>query len=241
MKMKNRVNAFFAVAALVCLIPAASFALVPYSQDFEGLVQADPGALGNDGWLVYGNVFDGGGGWLYGYGAFPAPNGGAAFSAIADGQGGPDQGAQQLVTYSDYDNGDHALGNLIEANCFQEFTIGAGDVTETWIFTFDAKLGDILPPTTALAFIKTLDPNAGWAQTNFITVDMTSIPTTWNTYSLTITIDPSLDGQILQIGFASTATLYQNSGIIYDNIDFSPEGPVGTEEMSFGGVKSLFR
>jgi hypothetical protein len=216
-------------------------ALVPFSQDFEGLNQADPAALANDGWLVFGNVFDPGGGYLYGYGVFGAPNGGPAFSGITTGEGGPDQGAQQLVTYNDYNSDEHIAGNLVEANCFQEFSIGAGDVSETWVFTFDAKLGDILPPTTALAFIKTLDPNAGWATTNFITVDMTSIPATWGTYSISITIDPSLNGQILQIGFANTTTNYTPSGIIYDNINFASSGPVATEEMSFGGVKSLFR
>ncbi len=87
--MKNRVNAFVAVAVLICLAPAAAFALVPYAQNFESLNAADPAALANDGWLVYGNVFNPGGGYLYGYGAFPAPNGTGAFCAIAVGEGGP--------------------------------------------------------------------------------------------------------------------------------------------------------
>jgi hypothetical protein len=238
--MRNRVNAFFAIAALVCLIPGAGLALGPYSQDFEGLNQGDIAALGNDGWLVFGNVFDPGGGYLYGYGVFPAPNDGAAFCAIAAGEGGAAQGTQQLVAFSDYNNADHAAGYLIESNVFQEQLIGPGDATEVWFFHFQAKMGNLEGGSTALAFIKTLDPNNGFATTNFLTVDMTTIPATWGDYLLFIFIDPSLDGQILQFGFSSTATGYEGSGIFYDNISFHIS-PVANEEMSFGAVKSLFR
>lgn len=231
---------YFAIAALVSLIPAAAFALTPYGQDFEGLDATDINALANDGWLVFGNVFDPGGGYLYGYGPFPAPNDGAAFCAIVIGQGGPPQGEQQLSVFSDYNNTDHGAGNLIESNVFQEQTIVAGDVGSTWEFTFEAKLGNLEGQTTALAFIKTLDPNAGFALTNFITVDMTNTPATWTGYSLSLTIDASLPGQILQIGFASTATNYEGSGVFYDNITFESD-VVATEEMTWGGVKSLFR
>jgi hypothetical protein len=239
--MKNRVNAIFVTVALACLIPAAAFAIGPYSQDFEGLNQADTSALANDGWLVFGNVFGPDWAYWYGYGVFPAPNDGAAFCAIAAGEGGAPQGAQQLVAFSDYNNTDHGVGAYIEANVFQEMTIGAGDVSETWTFEFDAKMGNLEGVSTALGFIKTLDPNAGFATTNFITVDMTAIPTTWGTYSVSIDIDGSLVGQLLQIGFQSVATNYEGSGVFYDNINFYPSGPVATEDRSFGSVKSLFR
>ena len=238
--MKNRVNVFFAVAALLFLIPNASLALWSYNQDFEGLALPSEGALLGDNWLVFGNVFDSGGNYLYGYGPFDAPNDGAAFCAIVTGEGGAEQGMQQLAVYSDYNNGDHGLGNLIEANVFQEQLIGPGDVTEVWFFSWDAKLGNLEGGSTALGFIKTLDPNAGFATTNFLTVDMTNIPNTWGSYLLYIFIDPSLDGQILQFGFLNTATNYEGSGVIYDNVRFYIS-PVANEEMSFGAVKSLFR
>ena len=46
------------IIALLCLAPTAAFCdLAPYSQDFEGLDQADPAALSNDGWLIFANVF----------------------------------------------------------------------------------------------------------------------------------------------------------------------------------------
>lgn len=209
------------VAVLLFLTPAPSRAdLVPYSQDFEGLVQSNPAALAGDGWLVYGNVFSPTWTHLYGYGPFPAPNGGPGFSGIDIGQGGPDQGAQQLVVYNNYDGPEHANGNLVEANVFQEEFIGAADAGAIWVFEFDAKRGNIEGTTTALAFIKTLDPNQGYATTNFLTTDMTSVPGTWGRYSVSITIDAGLVGQILQFGFASTTTAYQGSGIFYDNLSF---------------------
>lgn len=239
--MLNKVKVQFAVVAMVCMIATAGLALMPYSQDFEDLNQADPTALANDGWLVFANVFGPNWDYWYGYGAYPAPNDGFGFCQIAAGEGNGAQGAQQLVVFSDYNNADHANNAHIESNVFQEMIVGAGDVTETWVFEFDAKMGNLDMESTALAFIKTLDPNAGWATTNFITLDMTTTPTDWTSYSISILIDPTLQGQILQIGFSNTATLYQSSGVFYDNVNFSIMGPVASEEMSFGGVKSLYR
>ncbi len=224
--MRNRVIACVAAAMLICLLPATGLALVPYTQTFEGLSQSGANSLANDGWLVYGNVFTSGGTYLYGYGPFPAPNTGLAFCQIVLGEGGDEQGAQQLVVFSDYNNTDHANGYLIESNVFQEQPIGPGHVGEIWRFSFQAKRGNLVAPSTALAFIKTLDPNNGYATTNFITVDMTSIPTTWGGYSLAIGIDASLTNQILQIGFANNATNYQSSAIFYDNLVFGPDGHV---------------
>ncbi len=228
------------VAVLICSSPGAGLALQPYSQNFEGLVQSDPDALANDGWLVFGNVFAPDMTYLYGYGPFPAPNGTNAFCQIVTGEGGAEQGAQQLVVISDYNNGDQANGDLIESNVYQEQPIDAGNVGQRWHFEFQAKLGNIAGSTTALAFIKTLDPNNGYATTNFITADMTSIPATWSGYALSIDIDASLEGQLLQIGFANTATNYEPSGIFYDNIDFY-SGPVATEQSSWGNVKALYK
>ena len=209
------------VVLLLSLAATASWAdLEPYSQDFEGLVQADPSALANDGWLVFGNVFGPDWSYWYGYGPFPAPNGGPAFSAVAAGEGAAAQGAQQLSVYSDYNNALHGVGAYIEANVFQEQTVGAGDIGTTWRFEFDAKRGNIEGGTTARAFFKTINPAAGYALTNFIWIDLTNVPDEWDTYALGIFIDPSLEGQLLQFGFLSTATNYQGSGVFYDNLRF---------------------
>jgi hypothetical protein len=207
-----------------------------YSQDFEALNMADPDALGNDGWLVFANVFEAGtGNYLYGYGPFPAPNNPSspAFSTIVSGEGGAEQGEQQLSVFSDYENEDEQLaGNLIEANVFQEQTIGTDDVGKTWVFEFQAKkpaVGGVAPPTTALAFIKTID--AGNNVTNFVTVDMSDVTTTWGSYSLNLTIDAGLVGQLFQIGFSNTATDYDPSTVIYDNVALS-EYVVGVPDVS---------
>jgi hypothetical protein len=226
-------------AAFLFLAPAAGHAdLAPYSQNFDGLVQTDPSALGNDGWKVFGNVFSPDHStYYYGYGPFPAPNNAGGFCGLDVGQGGPSQGTQQLVVFSDYNNGDHANHFQIEANTFQEQTIGAADVGRMAVFTFDAKRGNLVAPTTALAFIKTLDPNNSYALTNFVQADMTSIPQTWGTYSISLKIDSGLVGQILQIGFANTATDYVSSGIFYDNVAFTT--PVAAPAAGTWGIVAL--
>jgi hypothetical protein len=217
--MRLRIITILAIAIL-CLTPTSAWAdLAPYGQDFEGLVQPEPAALADDGWVVFANVW--GPGWAYWYGyAAVAPNGTPGFSSIAVNQGGSGQGDQQLVTYSDYLNSNHGDGAHIEANVYQEQTIGAADVGTTWRFNFDAKRGDIGGGTTASAFIKTLDPNAGYALTNLIPIDVTSIPDVWNGYSLSIFIDPSLEGQLLQVGFSNMASNWEPSGMFYDNVRF---------------------
>jgi uncharacterized repeat protein (TIGR01451 family) len=207
---------------MVAILPLVGWAdVTPYSQDFEGLALPSPGALLGDDWLVFGNVYDAGGVYQYGYGPFPAPNDGAAFCAVVAGEGGPAQGNQQLSVYSDYNNTAH--GNLdwvIETNVYKEQTIDASAVGKTVFFTFDAKLGNLEGGSEAEAFIKTLDPAAGWTTTNHVTVDTTGIPTTWGTYEIELTIDGGLVGQVLQFGFTTRASNYESSGIIYDNVNF---------------------
>jgi len=192
---------------------------VEYRQDFELLDQQASGALSADGWLVFANIFDGVTlGYLYGYGPFSAPNGGPGFSGIDIGKGGFDQGSQQLVVYSNYDDAQHGSGNLVEANVFRERTIVAGDVGRTLTFSGDALRGNIAGDTTAIAFIKTLDPNNSYAQSNFITYNTTSLPLTWSPFAVSLDIDAGLVGQILQYGFSTTATNYEGSGNFYDNL-----------------------
>lgn len=198
---------------------AACLLQAEYRQDFEGLGAGDAAALADDGWSVFGNVFSGTtGAYLYGYGTYPAPNGGPAFSAVVAGAGGAAQGAQQLVAFSDYNNGDHGNGHVIEANLFRERTITSADVGRTVTFSFDARRGDLAGATTAMAFVKTLDPDAGYATTRLVTQVTTAIPTTWARYAVALDIDAGLVGQVLQYGFASRATNYTPSGVYYDNL-----------------------
>ncbi|MGP1272465.1 MAG: hypothetical protein ACTS22_03955 [Phycisphaerales bacterium] len=235
------------IAAIVAAAGGANAQLANYSQDFEGLNAGDAAALANDGWLVGANVFDPSGtNFLYNYFAFPAPNGnldggGFRFSAIATGEGGVDQGAQQLSVFNDYNNADHNIGNRIEANVFREYIIGAGDVGSTVTFTFDAKLGDLGGATTAAAFIKILDQNNGFALTAFETQDTTSIPNTWSTYSLSTTIQPAQVGTIFQIGFLNTASNFDSSGVFYDNINLVIPAPASAALLGLGGLAAARR
>ena len=243
--MRLRAIALATLASLICFTATTGHAqITAYNQDFEALNQADPGALTADGWLVFGNVFDKALNYVGGYGPFGAPNnpGAPAFCLIADSQGGAPQGAQQLVVFTDYNNGDHANPDrLIESNVFREWTVGQGDVGCKWIFTFDAKKGDLGGASTALAFIKTLDPNNNFALTNFVTEDMTNTPGTWQTYSICLTIDAGLVGQSIQIGFLNNACQYEPSGIFYDNIDWAKEGTVAVEETTWSATKAMYR
>lgn len=224
--MQNRAMTTLVAAIVAMLLPVgASAQITAYSQDFEGLNQADNAALSSDGWLVYGAVFDiTGSTFLYDY-ASVAPNGPTnAFSAIVNGQGGVDQGAQQLSIFSDYENVDHGNNRLIQSNVYQEFTITNANVGQTWDFVFESKLGNLGAPSTALAYISTIDPNDSFAQTNFVSVDQTATPTTWTGYTLSLTIDSGLVGQIFQVGFRCEATAYDGSGIFYDNVSLEVQG-----------------
>ncbi len=219
------------VLTLVLPMAWANAQLASYSQDFESLDVMGETSLSDDGWLVYGNVFELGN-FVYGYGPFIAPNStfdsdtaGFRFSLLTTGEGDVAQGEVQLVTLSDYNNTDHANPDrTIESIFFREYTVDAADVGSTWVFQFDAANRDLVAPTTANGFIKTLDPNAGFFVTNYITADMSSIPQTWATYEVTIDIDESLVGQILQIGFDSICKEYEASGILYDNLVFRQPG-----------------
>lgn len=230
--MKTQAKALFTVVALVCLIPAAAFAgIVDFSQDFETLNQAGLTALGNDGWLYYVTVFEAGTGTvLNGYGgAAPNTDNPVGISRIVIGEGGAEQGLQQLSVFSDYNNqAAHTAGDLLNTNVYKEFSVDSGDVGKVCTFEFQAKMGNLVAPSTALAFIKTLDPGNGYAETNLVTEVMTNLTTDWTGWSLELTIDAGLVDQLFQVGFANDATSGAGSSIIYDNVILSSEGGSST-------------
>jgi hypothetical protein len=243
------------VARMAAFVLAASLAapsmaaLAPYTENFEGLNAGSPSALSDAGWLVFANVFSPDHStYFYGYGPFPAPNGGAGFSALATGEQGLTQGLQYLNAYSDYNNnGAHGAGQQVEANVFQERVIAAADLGKTFDFKFDYKASGSSGPggtTTTLAFIKVLDPDLGYSLVAFPTLDTTAASTSvWsNGNTLSVAIDNSWAGNILQFGFASTATNYQPSGVFYDNLSFSevPE-PASMSILALAGLLSLRR
>ena len=229
-------------AALVACVSATDVrAITNYSQDFEGLDPNDlsVGPLGGDGWLVGANVFDPNGAFLYNYFAFPAPNGSGGFSNLSTAGTGAPVGNVGLVVFSDYNNGDHGVGNLIEANVFQEQTIVPSNVGKTADFSFIAAPGDLGGATTALAFIKTIDPNNG-NLTNFVTQDTTSLPAGNSSYTLSLPIDPGLVGQIFQFGFLNVASNFDPSGVNYDNVNLAIPEPA-TFSLAILGACTMLR
>lgn len=220
----NRLSLFVAAVSLSCVLTTGLQAdIQPYSQDFEGLNAASPTALTDDGWLVFGNVFDAEGNFLYDYGAapFPAPNGGPAFSSIASGDGGLAQGEQYLNVYSDYANVDHGNGLYIEALVFQEQTIGAGDIGKRISLAFDYREN---PSNTndgdsqTFAFIRVLrQSDASFTELGSIEFETTSAPD-WLSQVIQIEVDDLWSGELLQFGFRSYATDFNDTGRFYDNI-----------------------
>lgn len=208
-----------AVASLL-FTPMSFATTLVYSQDFDSLDINSPTALSDDGWQVGANVFSPTGQFLFNYFAFPAPNGGAAFSALVNDRGGPDQGTNQLSVYNDYNNADsHAAGQFVQAVVFQEIPLTGAETEANWSFSFDAARGNIEAGTTTAAFITVLDPANGFAQTDLAFVDANEIGFDWSSFELSIFVDASQAGQILQFGFLSTTTNFLGSGMYYDNIN----------------------
>lgn len=212
---------------VVCFaaVPLASHAqLSTYSQDFETLAAAAPfpgsnSALADDGWRYFVNVYNPDGSHAYQYGAFPAPNSLAGISAV--GSGGSTPGNQNMGVFSDYNNGSaHNGGQLVQTSVFQLQTVGASDAGTTWSFRFDARRLDIAAPSSALAFIQTLNPSNGQASST-VTVDMSTVTDSWATYVLPFTVNAAA-GQLLQFGFLNNATNYNPSTIVVDNISLTP-------------------
>jgi hypothetical protein len=203
-------------------------AQILYTTDFE-CNNASATTLG-DGWNAYVNVFQADGStYVGGYSiAGGAPNG-AQISALTTGQGGAAQSSRQLNVFSNYDsdfNGDgleHAVGQQVQVLVFQEYTLLPGSAG-TYTFTFDAKkplTAGVAAPSTAIAFVKVLDPANNYQPMGpVVSFDSTTLTPVWSTHTLTFTITSAMANKRLQFGFQNTATDYNPSGVIYDNLVF---------------------
>ncbi|MDJ0928681.1 MAG: family 16 glycosylhydrolase [Gammaproteobacteria bacterium] len=219
------------------VLPAEAPPTVEYAEDFELLDAGNSDALTNAGFTVFADVWMGdvgSGVFQYSYGPFGAPNGGPGFAAIGSGEAGPEQGLQYVSIYSDYNNADHGNGLTINTSVFQEprsntNRITAADIPSCWTFEFDYRapsmdgIADPASNATASAYIITLDPNAGFAATNDIRFDTTGASNTnWASGSISIDLsDPALVDQILQVGFNTRATNFEDSGVFYDNLQLT--------------------
>jgi hypothetical protein len=232
-------------ALLLALASTSRADLSSYTQDFEALNAADPGALSAAGYLVFANVFTPGGGYLYGYGA-PAPNGTPGFCSIGTGLGGVPQGAQYIDVYSDYNNGDHGNGNFIDALVYRQQAVGAANVGQTWSFSFDHLRNPAVTngqgSATMFAFVKVLmSSNGSYATLAEQSFDATAISTsTWGRTTIDFVIDPAHAGETLQFGFRSYATSYNDTSVLYDNLDFQQtSGPSPALQTYFEDFEAL--
>jgi hypothetical protein len=199
-------------------------AQVQFSDDFESY-NLYVGPTGNEGdigggWTAFANVFGdypGCSQYWYGYGTFPAPNKDSGFSNITTGSTG-----QALNVFSDYEQADHGKSACVETSVFQERDLSAADAG-SYTFMFDV---DITAPlgvgVNTYGFIKLLDPNNGYSLDLFETVSTV----TAGSKSITVALDATADGKILQWGFTTTASNYAASARIYDNVSFASAQPV---------------
>ncbi len=250
--MKNLV-APLAIGAM-SLLPAFG-QYVFFQDDFESVAPAGPNVepiplLGN-GMVVGANIFSSANAYITGYFGFDAPNiagDGARFCNVAGEQGGPDQGAQVLSVFSDYNNsaaqtaggettpgsGVYTGGQLVDANVYVEFVVEAADLGTTVTFAFDSKMGDFQAGPVAgsdpvfnaeaEAFVKVLkSSDFSYSELVADKMDMAGTPVTWGTYSVSIVIDPAWEGELLQAGFRNKTSNYAPSGVFYDNISLTSD------------------
>lgn len=221
--------AMFAVA----LLPLASQAdLSSYSEDFEGFTtppQLDDNQLTDAGWLVFGNVFEANGSFVYNYGPFGAPNGTGVFCEVISPGGLPvANGSNVIHTFNDYANSSHTdfSNRVVESLIFREQIIGAGDLNTTWDYSFEYAANPISGPdgvSTTNAFIKVLNPGNGFSEEAFLNFDTSAAADSpaFAGGSLSIEINNAWDGYILQFGFRNTAQNLSPTGVYYDNLNFA--------------------
>jgi hypothetical protein len=148
-------------------------------------------------------------------GTFAAPNRSGAISNITIGSSG-----QALNTYTDYENGNQADG-CVETSVFQERAFVAADAG-SYTFAFQTEVpGTLGPDVTTFGFVKLLDSGNNYNDVfegNAITSTASA-----GFKSITVDLDESSDGFILQWGFTTVASKWQDSGRWYDNVYFGPE------------------
>lgn len=215
--MKNKLIG--AAVSINLVAGMANGAIVAFSSHFDSLDASNSSAaLGGEGWQWFANVFDPTEtDYLGGY------SGGANFGDASAGGLSGLPGDQQLVVYSDYGNDvAHTAGNIVEMNVYQQQAITSDDVGSTWYFSFDAApaaTNPLLPPSTAIAFIKVF-PSDFSNLLAFPTTDTSSLSGPISD-ELEVTIDAGMVGGFIQFGFSNKATNFANSAVDYDNVSFS--------------------
>lgn len=214
----NKLAMYILTLLLTVLASNPALAVIWYGDDFESypLFEGDASDLGG-GWLGYANVYGNYPGctdWWYPYGPFPAPNG-PFISNIVEGSTG-----KALNVFSDYNNGNHGDGACIETNVFQERTLSNLDIG-LYTYRFETQVPmELGVGVNTFGFVKLLDPNNSYSLDMYHTVSSV----TAGVKTITVTLDSSAVGKILQWGFTTIASNYEPSGRYYDNVTFATRG-----------------
>ena len=167
----------------------------------------------------------------YANGDYNYPLSGAQVAGLETGS----NGSSVLNTYTDYDNRALQVTGCITANIMREYTIQAGDEGD-----YEFKFTNLFPndlankASSANAFIKLIDPSNSYADALNGTkvVDMTGSEAD---RTITVTIDTSNVGMILQYGFSNNSSNDDPTGMYYDDVCF---GSAGSCASSSGGGSS---
>ncbi|MDH3622472.1 MAG: hypothetical protein OES69_07370 [Myxococcales bacterium] len=92
--------------------------------------------------------------------------------------------------------------------------------------------GFCVPAPTANGFIKTLDPNAGFSVSASNTQDTTNLPDSWGGFTLPLVITQDLVGHILQFGFQTNASNFDNTNNFYDNVVLNDPAVLYTQDFN---------
>jgi len=217
------------MASAISYAPTGNAALASYSQNFESLNAISSTALSDAGFVIYENSYNDQGltTLVNSAGTNLARNDYRGFAQVVI-----EQSNQQLKVFSNYLNRDQST-KYIDALTLQQQTIGADDLGTTWTFSFDTKQGDITGTSSASAWIRAIDGGNILAEDK---LDTTSRGFNWESYSVSLYIDPTWNGKTLEFGVNSAATAYTMSGVYYDNFSLAgtPAVPVPAAAWLFG-------
>ena len=227
-----------ALSFAVAYAPVSSAALA-YSQDWESRTAGETTGV-QDGWVI-GNINNTTGGeWFVG---FAAPTGAGAWADFVS-EGGTAQGNTQLTVYTDYNDPNiNTNGHNVEGFVYRDLgTITADMVGNTYAFSFDGKLGNIIsgpnPTGDANAYVSILEQTVEFGTMFNDTFNYTGLPGdgTWGGGSIDVLILPEFEGELLQIGFSWEVTGVMDTGIVYDNLNFAESAvvPVPAAVWLFG-------
>ena len=245
------------LAVALCLaqqalhVPNANAQIVDFFEDFESVDPLAPGAISDLDYVIFGNVFDSSFNFCYGYGVEPAPNAAnegtpSAFSSIVSGVGA---GANSLNIFSDYENGDHGNGKIIQANVFRGAQAIANDVGRMVTYQFDYRAADDPDgpggSTETFAFIRVIDQFNNFSLVDEFVFDTTAATSEFQTGSINVEIIPDYfnaaqgEGLLFQYGFFSLAANFEGSGIYYDNISLTGAAECLVGDVNGDGVINL--